>query len=149
MNRFYPHCSNCADVATVNPDEGQPVYRDAPGHISYKINCFLTLPTVPLYSPGFSRLYIIIITKEEHVKLGQTGPNRSTCSIDIFQVQMGFVTGSNRANPCHHRCKPWRCSSSSGLYRPSTGAYLGSLLRTVNHGGNMDGPGVVLVYPGI
>ena len=27
-----PH-SHCADVATVHPDAGQPVYRDAPGHI--------------------------------------------------------------------------------------------------------------------
>ena len=26
--------SHCADVATVHPDAGQPVYRDAPGHIS-------------------------------------------------------------------------------------------------------------------
>ena len=30
---FKPH-SHCADVATVHPDAGQPVYRDAPGHIS-------------------------------------------------------------------------------------------------------------------
>ena len=28
-----PH-SHCADVATVHTDAGQPVYRDAPGHIS-------------------------------------------------------------------------------------------------------------------
>ena len=28
-----PH-SHCADVATVHPDAGQPVYRDARGHIS-------------------------------------------------------------------------------------------------------------------
>ena len=28
-----PH-SHCADVATVHPDAEQPVYRDAPGHIS-------------------------------------------------------------------------------------------------------------------
>ena len=28
-----PH-SHCADVATVHPDSGQSVYRDAPGHIS-------------------------------------------------------------------------------------------------------------------
>ena len=28
-----PH-SHCADVATVHPYAGQPVYRDAPGHIS-------------------------------------------------------------------------------------------------------------------
>ena len=28
-----PH-SHCADVATVHPDSGQPVYCDAPGHIS-------------------------------------------------------------------------------------------------------------------
>ena len=28
-----PH-SHCADVATVHPDSGQPVYRDAPGHIT-------------------------------------------------------------------------------------------------------------------
>ena len=27
-----PH-SHCADVATVHPDAGQPVYRDAPEHI--------------------------------------------------------------------------------------------------------------------
>ena len=46
-----PH-SHCADVATVHPDAGQPVYRDAPGHISQKINCVLTLPTLPRYSPG-------------------------------------------------------------------------------------------------
>ena len=26
--------SHCDDVATVHPDAGQPVYRDAPGHIS-------------------------------------------------------------------------------------------------------------------
>ena len=26
--------SHCADVATVHPDTGQLVYRDAPGHIS-------------------------------------------------------------------------------------------------------------------
>ena len=26
--------SHCADVATVHPDAGQPVYRDAPRHIS-------------------------------------------------------------------------------------------------------------------
>ena len=25
--------SHCAGVATVHPDAGQPVYRDAPGHI--------------------------------------------------------------------------------------------------------------------
>ena len=30
---FKPH-SHCDDVATVHPDAGQPVYRDAPGHIS-------------------------------------------------------------------------------------------------------------------
>ena len=30
---FKPH-SHCAGVATVHPDAGQPVYRDAPGHIS-------------------------------------------------------------------------------------------------------------------
>ena len=30
-----PH-SHCAGVATVHPDAGQPVYRDAPGHISLK-----------------------------------------------------------------------------------------------------------------
>ena len=28
-----PH-SHCAGVGTVHPDAGQPVYRDAPGHIS-------------------------------------------------------------------------------------------------------------------
>ena len=28
-----PH-SHCAGVATVHPDAGQQVYRDAPGHIS-------------------------------------------------------------------------------------------------------------------
>ena len=28
-----PH-SHCADVAMVHPDAGQPVYRDAPRHIS-------------------------------------------------------------------------------------------------------------------
>ena len=28
-----PH-SHCAGVATVHPDAGQPVYRDAPGHMS-------------------------------------------------------------------------------------------------------------------
>ena len=28
-----PHY-HCAGVATVHPDAGQPVYRDAPGHIS-------------------------------------------------------------------------------------------------------------------
>ena len=28
-----PH-SHCAGVATVHPDAGRPVYRDAPGHIS-------------------------------------------------------------------------------------------------------------------
>ena len=28
-----PH-SHCAGVTTVHPDAGQPVYRDAPGHIS-------------------------------------------------------------------------------------------------------------------
>ena len=28
-----PH-SHCADVATVHPDAGQPVHRDAPEHIS-------------------------------------------------------------------------------------------------------------------
>ena len=26
--------SHCANVATVHPVAGQPVYRDAPGHIS-------------------------------------------------------------------------------------------------------------------
>ena len=31
--RLKPH-SHCAGVATVHPDAGQPVYRDAPGHIS-------------------------------------------------------------------------------------------------------------------
>ena len=47
--------SHCAGVATVHPDAGQPVYRDAPGHISQKINCVLTLPTLPTlprYCPG-------------------------------------------------------------------------------------------------
>ena len=38
MNRFLSHLikphSHCAGVATVHPDAGQPVYRDAPGHIS-------------------------------------------------------------------------------------------------------------------
>ena len=33
IQSFKPH-SHCADVATVHPDSGQPVYRDAPGHIS-------------------------------------------------------------------------------------------------------------------
>ena len=33
VNIFKPH-SHCAGVATVHPDAGQPVYRDAPGHIS-------------------------------------------------------------------------------------------------------------------
>ena len=37
--------SPCADVATVHPDEGQPVYRDAPGHIS--LIAFSPLPTLP------------------------------------------------------------------------------------------------------
>ena len=47
-----PH-SHCAGVATVHPDAGQPVYRDAPGHIFFlKIKCVLTLPTLPRYSPG-------------------------------------------------------------------------------------------------
>ena len=32
-HRLKPH-SHCAGVATVHPDAGQPVYRDAPGHIS-------------------------------------------------------------------------------------------------------------------
>ena len=31
--KLKPH-SHCAGVATVHPDAGQPVYRDAPGHIS-------------------------------------------------------------------------------------------------------------------
>ena len=33
VNSLKPH-SHCVDVATVYPDAGQPVYRDAPGHIS-------------------------------------------------------------------------------------------------------------------
>ena len=33
FTNFKPH-SHCADVATVHPDGGQPVYRDAPGYIS-------------------------------------------------------------------------------------------------------------------
>ena len=41
-----PH-SHCAGVATVHPDAGQPVYRDAP-----TVNCVLTLPTLPRYRPG-------------------------------------------------------------------------------------------------
>ena len=35
-----PH-SHCADVATVHPDAGQPVYRDAPGHIKNKLRSHL------------------------------------------------------------------------------------------------------------
>ena len=35
LSNVKPH-SHCADVATVHPDAGQPVYRDAPGHISYE-----------------------------------------------------------------------------------------------------------------
>ena len=34
MKRWFKPHSHCADVATVHPDAGQPVYRDAPGHIS-------------------------------------------------------------------------------------------------------------------
>ena len=33
LSKLKPH-SHCAGVATVHPDAGQPVYRDAPGHIS-------------------------------------------------------------------------------------------------------------------
>ena len=33
ISSFKPH-SHCAGVATVHPYAGQPVYRDAPGHIS-------------------------------------------------------------------------------------------------------------------
>ena len=33
LKLFKPN-SHCAGVATVHPDTGQPVYRDAPGHIS-------------------------------------------------------------------------------------------------------------------
>ena len=33
LNFLKPH-SHCAGVATVHPDAGQPVYRDAPGHIA-------------------------------------------------------------------------------------------------------------------
>ena len=33
LSLLKPH-SHCAGVATVHPDAGQPVYRDAPGHIS-------------------------------------------------------------------------------------------------------------------
>ena len=52
LTKIIRYFSHCADVATVHPDARQPVYRDAPGHISYKINCVLTLPTLPRYSPG-------------------------------------------------------------------------------------------------
>ena len=31
---FLKPYSHCADVATVHPDAGQPVYRDAPGQVS-------------------------------------------------------------------------------------------------------------------
>ena len=31
---FVKPCSHCANVATVHPNAGQPVYRDEQGHIS-------------------------------------------------------------------------------------------------------------------
>ena len=34
VKRYIKPHSHCAGVATVHPDAGQPVYRDAPGHIS-------------------------------------------------------------------------------------------------------------------
>ena len=45
LSSFKPR-SHSAGIAPVHPGEGQPVYRDEPGHFFKKINCVLTVPTL-------------------------------------------------------------------------------------------------------
>ena len=82
------------------------------------------------YSMNFFKANIVSLHRQRNiyklVKLGQTGtlPGQTVVESPFSGYKRGF-TGSNRVNPCHHRCEPWRYLSSSGLYRPNTGAYRG------------------------
>ena len=87
-----PH-SHCADVATVHPDAGQPVYRDAPGHISYKINCVLSLLTLPRYSPGSreSKTPVDPRFTTEHLRCSTVEPRFVPVYPGVTQVVYGDV----------------------------------------------------------
>ena len=80
------------------------------------------------YSMNFFKANIASLNRQRNiyklVKLGQTEtlPGQTIVEPPFSGYKRGF-TGSNRVNPCHHRCEPWRYHSSSGLYRPNTGAY--------------------------
>ena len=90
--RFKPH-SHCAGVATVHPDAGQPVYRDAPGHISYKINCVLTVPTLPRCSPGSreSKTPVEPRFTTEHLRCSTVEPRFVPVYPGVNQVVYGDV----------------------------------------------------------
>ena len=87
-----PH-SHCAGVATVHPDAGQPVYRDEPGHISYKINCVLTVPTLPRYSPGSreSKTPVEPRFTTEHLRCSTVEPRFVPVYTGVTQVVYGDV----------------------------------------------------------
>ena len=87
-----PH-SHCADVATVHPDAGQPVYRDAQGQISSKINCVLTLPTLPRYSPGSreSKTPVDPRFTTEHLRYSTVEPRFVPVYPGVTQVVYGDV----------------------------------------------------------
>ena len=87
-----PH-SHCADVATVHPDAGQQVYRDAPGHISQKINCVLTVPTLPRYSPGSreSKTPVDPWFTMEHLRCSTVEPRFVPVYPGVTQVVYGDV----------------------------------------------------------
>ena len=89
---FKPH-SHCAGVATVHPDAGQPVYRDAPGHISLKINCVLTVPTLPRYSPGSreSKTPVDPRFTTEHLRCSTVEPRFVPVYPGVTQVVYGDV----------------------------------------------------------
>ena len=114
--------SHFADGATVHRDAGQPVFRDAPGHISKKINCVLTWPTLPQYSPGPARRRLI------------PGSPRSTCStveprfMPVYPgVRHGYMPVGPRLRPgvtLHYkfRIKTW--SNVSFLLSLSHNSYV-------------------------
>ena len=85
--------SHCAGVATVHPDAGLPVYRDAPGHISQKINCVLTVPTLPRYSPGFreSKTPVEPRFTTEHLRCSTVEPRFVPVYPGVTQVVYGDV----------------------------------------------------------
>ena len=100
------------------------------------------------YSMNFFKANIASLNRQRNiyklVKLGQTEtlPGQTVVEPPFSRYKRGF-TGSNRVNPCHHRCEPWR----SILHRGSTGL-------TPGHTGGLhrawfkDVPGMCRYRPG-